>query len=65
MMFDTKLIKTKCYGQEEVWLDRNQAINFFLEGMRSSEGSERDRYTSIYFQLLDGNNYCTDEELYR
>ena len=55
------MITTICYGKADHWKSRKEAIEFFLDCMRNSEGAERDRYTSIYFDLLDGKNVCTDE----
>lgn len=54
-------IKTVCYGHEDIWTSRKKAMDYFREGIFCSDGSERDRYTRIYFQLQDGLNYCTDE----
>lgn len=55
-------VKTVCYGKEEVWDSRNEAMAFFLEEMISSEGSECERYTKIYTELSMGKSVCTDEE---
>ena len=55
-------VKTVCYGKEEVWDSRDEAMAFFLEGMISSEGSECERYTKIYTELSMGRSVCTDEE---
>ena len=55
-------VKTVCYGKEEVWDSRDEAMAFFLEGMISSEGSECERYTQIYTELSMGKSVCTDEE---
>ena len=55
-------VKTVCYGKEEVWDCRAEAMAFFLEGMISSEGSECERYTKIYTELSMGKSVCTDEE---
>ena len=55
-------VKTLCYGKEEVWDSRDEAMAFFLEGMISSEGSECERYTKIYTELSMGKSVCTDEE---
>lgn len=55
-------VKTVCYGKEEVWDSRNEAMAFFLERMISSEGSECERYTKIYTELSMGKSVCTDEE---
>ena len=56
-------VKTKCYGEVKVWADREEAKAFFLEAMMNSDGSKRDRYTGIYIQLLNGLDFCTDEEV--
>ena len=54
------LVIVTCYGVREI-MDREYAIAFYLDGMRNSEGAERDRYTNIYLQLLDGAKEATDE----
>ena len=53
-------VKVTCYGEEKVWDSRAEAIAFYLEGMTACEGSERDRYTNIYLQLLEGCTECED-----
>ena len=55
-------IITVCYGKEEKWHDRRQAMEHFIEGMMCCEGAERERYTRIYTQLASGLTYCTDKE---
>lgn len=52
---------TNCYGQERKWIDREEAKKYYLDCMRNSEGSERDRYVTIYLKLMDGLKYCSDE----
>ena len=54
-------VTTVCYGEERVWDSREEAKNFFLEGLKATEGSERERYAAIYTKLILGKNYCTDE----
>ena len=54
------MVRVTCYGQTKMW-ERGKAIAFFLEGMHWSEGSERDRYTDIYLQLIDGEKEASDE----
>ena len=49
-----------CYGSTEVWDSRADAMKFYLEGMTACEGAERDRYTNIYLQLLEGRTVCED-----
>lgn len=54
------IVSITCYGKTER-CERKKAIAFYLDCMRNSEGSERDRYTNIYLQLLDGEKNCCDE----
>lgn len=54
-------ITTVCYGEEQKWKSRQEAIDFYINAMASSEGSERERYTEILLQLDSGLTYCTDE----
>ena len=56
------MVKTKYYGQIKIWHDREEAKDFFLEAMMNTEGTERDRYTAIYTQLINGLRFCTDED---
>ncbi|MFP3153345.1 DUF4314 domain-containing protein [Lachnospiraceae bacterium ZAX-1] len=54
-------VKTICYGKEDVWDSRKEALDFFFRAMTGSEGSECDRYTKIYTELILGKEVCTDE----
>lgn len=54
------LVVVTCYGESKVW-ERSQALEFYLEGMAWSEGSERDRYVNIYYQLARGAKEAYDE----
>lgn len=58
---DKDEITTVCYGEEQKWKSRQEAIDFYIDAMASSEGSERERYTEILLQLDSGLTYCTDE----
>lgn len=58
-MSKTKSVTTKCYGEVKKWDDREEAKDFFLEAMMNSDGSEHDRYSSIYMQLQNGLPFCT------
>lgn len=51
-----------CYGQKKVWKSRKKAIKFYLEAMQNSDGSESERYTNIYYDLMDRKSICTDED---
>lgn len=53
--------ETICYGERQRWTLRQDAINFFLEGMVATEGSERERYTNIYTKLVEGLYTCSDD----
>lgn len=55
-------VTTICYGEKEIWDSREDAVSFFLQAMAGSEGSERDRYVTIYTKLISGSDVCSDEE---
>jgi len=55
-------VKTICYGKEDLWDSRKEAADFFLRAIAGSEGSECERYTRIYAELLMGKDICTDGE---
>lgn len=50
-----------CYGSTEVWDSRKEAADFYIRTIAGSEGSECERYTKIYTELLMGKEVCTDE----
>ena len=52
---------TVCYGQREYWRSRKQAADYFLEGISASDGSECERYSKIYAELIRGETVCSDE----
>lgn len=54
-------VKTICYGQAQDWESRWDAVDFFMLGVTSSEGSEQGRYTTILMKLLAGEDICSDE----
>lgn len=58
------MVTVICYGKEEKWESRKKAIAFYAEAMMCCEGSERDRYTNVYLDLMSGKEVCTDEEDY-
>ena len=53
------LVKITCYGKTKIW-ERKEAIDFFLDGMMGCEGAEREHYTDIYIQLIDGAKEASD-----
>lgn len=57
-----KTVKTICYGEEKVWDSREEAMDFFFQGMMASEGSEQQRYNNIYLKLRLGMEVCSDED---
>ena len=52
---------TICYGHREYWRSRKEAADYFLEGLCATEGSESERYSKIYAELICGNTVCSDE----
>ena len=58
----TRTVTTICNGKKEIWDDREEAQNFFLRQMMTTEGEERDRAECIYIQLLHGLEECSDED---
>ena len=55
-------VTVTCYRQTEK-MTRKEAVKFYMDGMMGCDpgSSECARYTSIYFQLLDGLTEVTDE----
>ncbi len=58
----TRKVTTVCNGKIEVWNDREEALDFFLRQMMTTEGEERDRAECIYIQLIHGLDECSDED---
>lgn len=56
---DKDIVSVTCYGFEQK-MPRDEAAAKYLEYIRNSEGSERERYETIYFQLLGGMTECHD-----
>ena len=56
----TDMVSVTCYGRKQTYT-RKDALQEFAEGMACSEGSEHERYETIFFQLLNGEKNCTDE----
>lgn len=54
-------VKTICYGREEIWDSRKEAVLFFMQAMAGSEGSEQNRYATILEKLVAGAEECSDE----
>ena len=52
-------VRVTCYGQTKTW-EREDAIRYYQSGAMFCDGSERERYTNIYFQLLEGKKEVSD-----
>lgn len=59
-MIKKDLVTVVCYGEERT-MERKDALRFYLQGMMCSEGSEHERYETIFFQLSAGRSYASDE----
>ena len=55
-------VTTVCYKDKRVWDSRKEAADYFLQAIAGSEGSECERYTRIYAQIVTGEKICSDEE---
>ncbi|MCD8300215.1 MAG: DUF4314 domain-containing protein [Clostridiales bacterium] len=55
-------VTTVCYGQTREWSSRRDAMDYFLQGIISTEGSEQERYAKIYAELQTCFRLCTDED---
>lgn len=55
-------VKVIYYNDEETWDSRDDAMEFYLKAMASSEGSEQSRYAKIVSELAMGKAVCTDSE---
>ena len=58
----TRKVTTVYNGKKEVWNDWEEAQNFFLRQMMTTEGEERDRAECVYIQLIHGLYECSDED---
>ena len=54
-------VTTVCYGEKRVWDSRKEAADFFLQAIAGTEGSECERYTTIYTKLVSGLEVCSDD----
>lgn len=59
-----ELVSVTCYRKTEK-MTRREALRFYYEGMCCSEGSEHERYETIFFQLMQGRRIVSDEINYR
>lgn len=54
------VVKTICYGKERIWDKKEEAIEFFIDCMLNSEGSEKERYSNILSSLKANLKVCKD-----
>lgn len=54
-------VTTICNGHRIEWEDYEEAKNFYLREMMTTEGEERERSECVYIQLIHGLNECSDE----
>lgn len=55
-----RTVKTICYGKEDVYDSREEAIAFYQQAAAGSEGGEQERYIHILLDLSEGKDICTD-----
>ena len=55
-------VKTICYGKERSWDYREDAIDFFADGVLNSEGAEQQRYLKVLVGLTLGKKTCKDTD---
>ncbi len=53
-------VKVTCYGKTRT-MTRGEAIDYFLVGAECCDGSEADRYMTIYIQLMKGLTEVSDQ----
>ena len=53
-------VYVECYNIQNT-MTRREALEKYYEGMKCSDGSEHERYESIFFQLLEGYIECSDQ----
>ena len=56
----TPRISIVCYNRIEKWHSRTNALRFFRDCARNTEGAERDRYINIVWDLEDKKTVCHD-----
>lgn len=54
------VVKTICYGNERLWDKKEEAIEFFIDCMLNSEGSEKERYCNVLSSLKANLKVCKD-----
>ena len=57
----SRKVTTVCNGKREVWSDREEAKDYFLEMMISTDGEEHERAECVFIQIMNGLDECSDE----
>ena len=57
----SRKVTTVCNGKREVWADREEAKDYFLEMMISTDGEEHERAECVFIQIMNGLDECSDE----
>lgn len=55
-------VRITCNGKTETWDSRDEAARFYVRAMAGSEGSEYERYSRIFIDLMAGKSECSDGE---
>lgn len=61
---DINTFTITCYGKTTRYPEskRKAMIHEFMMGMISCDGSEKERYTNIYIDLVNGAKICSDSD---
>ena len=54
-------VTTICNGRREVWTDREEVKEYFLDLMISTDGEEHERAECVFIQIMNGLDVCSDE----
>ncbi len=65
VFLNPEAVQTICYGDVENWACKEDALEFFREGMDNSEGSEYRRYEQVCFDLEMDYTIATDRDDYK
>lgn len=53
-----------CYGKEEKYNSRQEAYDYYMQGMLATDGSEKNRYATICSMLLSTNDKLVGDDEY-
>lgn len=54
-------VETIFRGKKKTWENRDDAIDFFADGVLNSEGTEQERCLKVLVDLTLGKNICKDK----